>query len=828
MKTLLAICFYCSLITGCYDTPVSQGSKEIEVRITQDADTQEFSVLFAVRFAHATPTQLRWNFGDGYHAQGSSTQHSYASPGLYLASLQYSDRGQTIREDIKVNIPGNNRQLHIGARQHFAIDSDHNDPNLPFFSNDHSAQALTAPVTLSGFLIQSNACQGGRLCRQGDLIDRYQFTLDYADEITLQIISGTLDVALTANDESQVTHYPQQASALTIPAQSLGNGHYQLSLSLTQEQTSARYLLSINKRPLHARAHYQPGKLIVSWQDQTPPELVDIGDPRLAQLPRDNLVSARDLFSRQANVRSVSLNYYRQAFNAAGQITSWQWPLSFQEIDHLWQPLQARGQAPGENITLAVLDTGIFSAHPNLQGLQRHSGYDFVSDPVNAGDGDGWDNNPEDPGDSQGSFHGTHITGIIAAQPPQQESSSPWVQGLAWGVDIMPLRVLGLNGGTSFDLIQALRYAAGLANRSGRRPLKPADIINLSLGGRQFSAAEQATLDAVIDSGVIVVAAAGNQARGQVNFPAGYQHVIAVGALTQEGQAASYGNHGPYLDLMAPGGECLDIVCSQGIYGLGARAPSPDHEYQASWHNLAGTSMASAHVSAMLAILRSDLPALDSHALHELISQRQINAHDNALGFSARVGWGSLDSAKMMTLLDTSPLDHGQVWSEHTTVFLNKHESRTLPLTFRGPRPRHALELKYDTAYLEVSLQQDSLNIRAKRTLDRTQALIISGIEGHYLVINIHGKNTQPSPLIMQHLYLTLTDETYDGPVRRAAKQGSQWQAYVPSGIEHVIQASSDLDYDGVYCEPGEFCAIGELGNLPTGEVQLWGKLLSH
>jgi len=829
MKALLAIAIYCTLLTSCYDSRLSHNTKEIEVKVSVENEAQAFNVQFAVRFAQSTPTSLRWDFGDGYHAQGKTLQHKYASPGVYLASLEYSEQGQIIHEEIRVEIPGDNRRIHIGAQQPFTIDSDHNDPNLPFTRNDNIAQKIDTPITLSGFLIDKNICQGGRLCLQGDLVDNYRFKLDYSDEITLQIINGTLDIELTREDDSLAAYYPQQSSFLTIPAHSLGNGQFQLSLSLGKAQSSARYLLSINKMAQQENSNYQPGKLIVTWQDQTQPELVDMSDKRLLKLPRGNLLNARDLFSRKSNVGSVSLNYYRQALDASSQMTSWQWPLSFQNIDKLWQPLQTRGQAPGENITVAVLDTGIFSQHPNLKGLKRHSGFDFVSDPVNGGDGDGWDGDPEDPGDNQGSFHGTHITGIIAAQPPQYDSVTPWVQGLAWGVDIMPLRVLGLNGGTSFDMIQALRYAAGLDNQSGQLPEKPADIINLSLGGSQFSAAEQATLDAVIDSGAIVVAAAGNQSRSQVNFPAGYQNVIAVGALTQQGGLASYGNHGPYLDLMAPGGECLEFKCSEGIYGLGAKKTSLAHEFQANWHNLAGTSMASAHVSAMLAILRSDLPALDSHELHTLISQQAINSNSGETGFSQNTGWGSLDSEKMMNVLASSSLDHGQVWSSHKDIFLSKHESRALTLTFRGPHPIHELNLDYDPSHLEVSLNKNKLNIRAKQTLDQSQTLIISSIENHNLMVNIHGKNTQSFSPALEHLYLTLSDETYDGPVRRAAKQVSDWQAYVPTiNTGQIIQVSSDLDYDGVYCEPGEFCAVTELDNQPTGEVKLWGKLLSH
>ena len=70
------------------------------------------------------------------------------------------------------------------------------------------------------------------------------------------------------------------------------------------------------------------------------------------------------------------------------------------------------------------------------------------------------------------SFHGTHVAGTIAAQTNNAEGGA----GVSWGAKIMPLRVLGVGGGTSFDVCQAIRYAAGLIdNSSGTVPLRTDD-----------------------------------------------------------------------------------------------------------------------------------------------------------------------------------------------------------------------------------------------------------------------------------------------------------------------------------------------------------------
>ncbi|MDV7397665.1 S8 family serine peptidase, partial [Arthrospira platensis SPKY1] len=131
--------------------------------------------------------------------------------------------------------------------------------------------------------------------------------------------------------------------------------------------------------------------------------------------------------------------------------------------------------------------------------------------PGNAGDGDGIDPDPSDPGDrgnpdGSSSFHGTHVTGTVAAAT----NNGIGVAGVAFDARVMPLRVLGQRGGTIYDIIQAVHFAAGLPNDSGTLPTRRADVINLSLGTTAFSANLQGALDQARAAGVVVVAAAGN------------------------------------------------------------------------------------------------------------------------------------------------------------------------------------------------------------------------------------------------------------------------------------------------------------------------------
>src|SRR5690606_13816325 len=135
-----------------------------------------------------------------------------------------------------------------------------------------------------------------------------------------------------------------------------------------------------------------------------------------------------------------------------------------------------------------------------------NTGFDLISDPDVAADGDGPDSNPDDPGDgrSQGdsSFHGTHCAGTVAAST----NNGVGAAGVAPNAKVMPVRVLGRGGGTLEDIRQGVLYAAGIENSTGQLPSQKADIISMSLGGPGVSDAMTAAVAAANAEGVIVIA----------------------------------------------------------------------------------------------------------------------------------------------------------------------------------------------------------------------------------------------------------------------------------------------------------------------------------
>ncbi len=217
---------------------------------------------------------------------------------------------------------------------------------------------------------------------------------------------------------------------------------------------------------------------------------------------------------------------------------------------------------------VAVVDTGILHSfanpswtHPDLID-KVVPGYDFITDPAMAGDGDGRDPDPyEIQFDLLGpppasSYHGTHVAGTIAART----NDGVGLAGVDWEARILPIRVLGRGGGTMLDIMEGTLWAAGYPVPGVPPNANPAHVINMSLSGRRTCTPfEQEAFDWIAThspNAAVVVVAAGNFAQDASAFaPGGCRNVITVGATDVRGHLAPYSNLGPRIDVMAPGGD---------------------------------------------------------------------------------------------------------------------------------------------------------------------------------------------------------------------------------------------------------------------------------
>ncbi len=276
---------------------------------------------------------------------------------------------------------------------------------------------------------------------------------------------------------------------------------------------------------------------------------------------------------------------------------------------------------------VAVLDTGI-TAHPEL-GAQVLPGHDFVSDLAIAGDGDGRDADPSDPGDfvsqadkdanpalfagcdvQTSSWHGTVIAGIVAAGT----NNGIGVAGANWAARVLPVRVAGKCGAEVADIVDAMRWAAGLAVAGAPPNPNPARIVNISFGGSAAcNPAYQEAIDELAAVGTVVVAAAGN-GHGNVKRPASCAGVIGVAALNRDGFKANYSNFGPAVVVSTVGGD----PAGEGLWGallgddglltldnLGLQAPE-----SAAYGNHFGTSFAAPVVAGVLSLMLDANPGL--------------------------------------------------------------------------------------------------------------------------------------------------------------------------------------------------------------------------
>src|SRR4051812_41712757 len=361
--------------------------------------------------------------------------------------------------------------------------------------------------------------------------------------------------------------------------------------------------------PTASAADFVPGEVLVG-----PSASASSNDAHAAHveatLPGETVGGATKRIRKQVGARYVVPNYIAHASGfvpndpGVGTTTQWQnlqWnftgPYGVDAPD-AWGQAMAAGAPGGRGVTVAVLDTGVayenhgrFKRDPDLYASRFTKPFDFVD-------------RDRHPNDENG--HGTHVTGTIA----QKTNNDFGLTGLAYGVDIMPLRVLDAHGeGDASAIARAIRYAA--RNR--------AQVINMSLEFDSSITASQipdivSAIRYAHSKGVVVVGAAGNAAESAVAYPARTNYVISVGGTTEHGCEADYSNSGSGLDVVAPGGgddaplddnpadleNCKPDQRGRDIYQV---TFTRDVRTFGIPSNYEGTSMACPHVSAIAALI---------------------------------------------------------------------------------------------------------------------------------------------------------------------------------------------------------------------------------
>ena len=284
------------------------------------------------------------------------------------------------------------------------------------------------------------------------------------------------------------------------------------------------------------------------------------------------------------------------------------------------------------SVRIAVLDTGYLN-HADLAG-RFVGGFDFVSDIATANDGNSRDPDARDPGDwvtlaeslagpfrgcsvEQSSWHGSHVAGTIGAAT----NNARGVAGINWVSPIVPVRVLGKCGGYTSDIVDGMRWAAGLAVAGVPANAYPAKVLNLSIGGSGPCSGEfQSAINDVIAAGASVVVAAGNDNSDVVDDdPGSCDGVITVAATSRTGNKATYSNFGAQVAIAAPGGDISVMGAQDGILSTvsaGAQGPTID-----AYSYYDGTSMATPHVSGEVSLMLSVNPSLTPAQVRQIVQR---------------------------------------------------------------------------------------------------------------------------------------------------------------------------------------------------------------
>ena len=289
-----------------------------------------------------------------------------------------------------------------------------------------------------------------------------------------------------------------------------------------------------------------------------------------------------------------------------------QWNMRVIQADKAWDLTVGK-----KDITVAVVDSGIFKDHRDLRNNYIPGGYDWVND-------------DDDPSDDNG--HGTWVAGIIGAEI----NNDYGVAGIAQ-VSLIAEKVLGSRAtGSTSDLISGIVHAADMG----------ADIINLSLGTDSYSSALEQAINYAHEKGCVLVAAAGNRGSRVPHYPAAFSNVIAVASTYGEPDdvRAPYSNYGTWITLSAPGGWDAN---QNGLPELGEFWVLSTFNHPDEFALGTGTSASTPHVSGLAALFKSVCPTATNEEIEEAL--KRTCDDKGSPGWDEMYGHGRINAYRLLS-----------------------------------------------------------------------------------------------------------------------------------------------------------------------------------
>ncbi len=771
----------------------------------------------------------------------------------------------------------------INATQLIAIDSDINDPGaIANISNNviSSAQIINNLAAIHGFVSATPTGRAGdRFQFIADDSDYYQANLQAGQTIKLQTINistsgifqGELTLFLldsnanivaqnTAGEEFQQVNVPTNGLYFILVSATSGTTKYYLKLestnvlALTTKQSinivPNEIIIKYKQKNQVATKQKKNSKLFLSHHEKSRAALARITSHEMAlnqfsktKVPEfltelatinkasyEKIMTLREIkrLNKQDDIEYAEPNYLYQAQripNDQHYYLQWHYPLI--NLPQAWD--LTTGTPSTGQVIVAIIDTGIFLDHVDFSG-KLVPGYDFISSTFNSNDGDGIDNNPDDSGDDEAgnnSWHGTHVAGTVAAN----SNNSIGISGVSWDAKIMPIRALGTQGASSYDIMQSMRFAAGLNNDSNTVPAQIADVINMSLGGFGYSQSMQNVINNVNAAGVIIIAAAGNDNSSDLFYPASYDGIISVSATDIENNKANYSNFGSKIDVAAPGGNVSSDINQDGqVDGiLSTLVSGNDINRSSTYAFFQGTSMASPHVAGVAALMRAVYPALTPEEFKNALIAGALTNEAGDVGRDNIYGYGIIDAFKAVKEAQrienggTPPAPPALITSTPDSLIMSSQSDATLTLTNESITTASITNFSDDANWLNITENSvDSItklgtyNITINRTglADATYTANITfnlstgktlGVAISMVVGNISDFGNIGSAYIL----LINSSNNNLQEVVTPVDVGNGIYTYrfinIPAG-SYTIAGGSDIDNDLLLCQLGENC----------------------
>ncbi|MCP8968042.1 S8 family serine peptidase [Ectobacillus ponti] len=387
--------------------------------------------------------------------------------------------------------------------------------------------------------------------------------------------------------------------ALTVSAGLLIPSFHTTALAAGDTQTVQQGEYKKDELVVQWKAYVSPAQRAAVFQKWNMQEAYYISKNNYSVIKIKGGQSVPALIARlvqQEQVLKVEPNYkLKQMYVFTDPYAAKQWHLAKLNLPKAWDVTKGSSE-----IKVALIDGAVQTNHPDLAG--RFTGaYDVVSKSAVLPAADD---------------HGTHVAGIVGAA-----GDGKGIVGIAPGVKLMPINVFYEDGYTSAaEVASAIMYAADHG----------ANVINMSLGGYEYSSLMNSAVQYAASKGVVVVAAAGNEETSQPMYPAALSNVISVSAVTSSDRLAYFSNYGSTIDFAAPGDGIFSTIAG-GAYA-----------------SMSGTSMAAPMVSGTAALVLSRNPFLTPSQVYSRLKASALDL--GAAGRDIYYGEGRIDAYKAVSL----------------------------------------------------------------------------------------------------------------------------------------------------------------------------------